>query len=415
MSELNQYRKAELIILAEEFGVQITSGDTIIKIIKKIEASEDYDKETALNQIKFIHDDRERKLAEEKEQREREFEQTEKENSRLFELEKLRITQASETASLASTVIEKTPKILLKNIMPCFDPDNSDMSLYLTLFERHARKANIEEQEWVTQLLPLMPMKISELIIREPESSLENFQCIKEMLLNRFKLSPEAFRGKFISHQRQKEGLFKDLVFELRTYLEGWLAGLEINTFESLQNLMITDQIKRRATPEMKDHLLDAWSKFKNPDELASKLDEYELVRKTTRKLAGKGYEDTRSEKPKEVGKFRSERKATENEMPNWREKNSEVKPTDRGKIFDKRKPPACYYCSSLEHLKPNCPKWKKDQPKRVNYMGNIVVFSESFAPYSSTMRIHETECLIFRDSGASFYFSPRILYVSTN
>ena len=99
-------------------------------------------------------------------------------------------------------------------------------------------------------------MKIAEMIIREPESQLDNFEYVKEMLLSRFKLSPEAFRTKFVSHSRQRDSLWKDLVFELRNYLEGWLSGLEVKTFESLKNLMITDQIKRRASPEMKDHMM---------------------------------------------------------------------------------------------------------------------------------------------------------------
>ena len=110
--------------------------------------------------------------------------------------------------------------------MLSFDPETSDMSLFLTLFQRRARKANLPEHKWVTQLLSLMPMKITEMVIWEPESQLENFEYVKEMLLSRFKLSPETFRTNFVSHSRQRqlmEGssfrvkkLFRRIAFRVR-------------------------------------------------------------------------------------------------------------------------------------------------------------------------------------------------------
>ena len=77
-----------------------------------------------------------------------------------------------------------------------------------------------------------MPIKIAEMINQKPESQLENFEYIKEMLLNRFKLSSEAFRTKFVSHSQQRGSVWKDLVFEVRNCLEGWFSGFEVKTFE---------------------------------------------------------------------------------------------------------------------------------------------------------------------------------------
>ena len=74
-----------------------------------------------------------------------------------------------------------------------FDPEKSDISLFLTLFERQARKAQIEEEQWTTQLLALLPEEISEVVIREPETEAEDFNYVKQILLNQFKLSPEDF------------------------------------------------------------------------------------------------------------------------------------------------------------------------------------------------------------------------------
>ena len=47
---------------------------------------------------------------------------------------------------------------------------------------------------------------------------------------------------------------------------------------------MITNQLKKRTSPEMKDCMIDAYSKLTDPNELALKLDEYELIRKNEEK-----------------------------------------------------------------------------------------------------------------------------------
>ena len=132
MTELSQFRKVDLTALAAEFEVAICATDTVIKIIKKIESSPDYDKGLALAQVKLIQEERLENIEQEKVNRE--WESAKKEKDRVFELEKLKIAQVTETVSLESSTIERNPKVSLKNVTPSFDPETSDMSLFLTLF-----------------------------------------------------------------------------------------------------------------------------------------------------------------------------------------------------------------------------------------------------------------------------------------
>ncbi|GBM35823.1 hypothetical protein AVEN_22622-1 [Araneus ventricosus] len=163
--------------------------------------------------------------------------------------------------------------------MQKYDAQVADISLYLAMFERQARTAEIEESEWVSQLMALLPLDLAQIIIKEPEDKMKDYLHIKGVLLERFKMKPETFRVKFTQHQRKSGELWKELIFELRNYLEGWIDGVKVNEFETLKNLMITDQVKRRVSPEVKDHFLDEWGKIVDPSELAGKLDEYESVR----------------------------------------------------------------------------------------------------------------------------------------
>lgn len=57
-----------------------------------------------------------------------------KSTERVHELEELKVIQASETESIASTREEMPLQILLKSVMQKFDLEKSDMTLFLRLF-----------------------------------------------------------------------------------------------------------------------------------------------------------------------------------------------------------------------------------------------------------------------------------------
>ncbi|GFU83936.1 retrovirus-related Pol polyprotein from transposon 412 [Trichonephila clavipes] len=78
----------------------------------------------------------------------------------------------------------------------------------------------------------------------------------KNLLLARFQLTPIALRDRFESHQRRPGAMWADLVFELRSYLDNWLAGMKV----------------------------DSWDGFKEAKSLAEKLDHFEAIRRVHKK-----------------------------------------------------------------------------------------------------------------------------------
>ncbi|GBL60273.1 hypothetical protein AVEN_261869-1 [Araneus ventricosus] len=289
MAELVNYSRADLILLARECEVDIASTDGTRTIIKKIKESPDFDNDFALAQIKVLSNDRvetERK--------------NELERDRQYELEKLKLQPQSGMSSLNSSFREKKVATSLKSIMHKFDMENSDMTLYLNLFERQAKMAEIEETEWVNHLLGLLPVKLAEQIIKLPGDKITDYDFVKAKLLERFKLNAETLRTKFMNFQRPQGTLWKDLIFDLRTYLDGWLGTLEVKDFEGLKDLMITDQLKKRASPEMKEKFIDSWSKFCDLEILAEKFDDYESVRRINKKpWVVKNAEEKKTDKPR--------------------------------------------------------------------------------------------------------------------
>ncbi|GFX40273.1 uncharacterized protein TNCV_4319061 [Trichonephila clavipes] len=143
-----------------------------------------------------------------------------------FELEKLRIQPQSKLG--ADTSKESDTKFLVKEVpkfIHRFDL-KEDISLYLKLFERQAQRLNINQENWVSHLLGLLPTEVSHIIAREPEDKANSYEHVKDLLLKRFKLTPEKFRQLFVTHQKAPERTWIDFYHELNTYFNEWIDGL---------------------------------------------------------------------------------------------------------------------------------------------------------------------------------------------
>ncbi|GFT09987.1 uncharacterized protein TNCV_1114461 [Trichonephila clavipes] len=199
-----------------------------------------------------------------------------------FELEKLRIQTQSKLG--ADTSKESDTKFLVKEISKFihrFDL-KEDISLYLKLFERQAQRLNIDQENWVSHLLGLLPTEVSHIIAREPDAKANSYEHVKDLLLKRFKLTPEKFRQLFVTHQKASERTWIDFYHELNTYFNEWIDGLKIDTFNKLSDLIITDQLKRKTPFEFKEYYLDEWANMNSsPVQLAEKLEEFEDFKRT--------------------------------------------------------------------------------------------------------------------------------------
>ncbi|GFT97513.1 uncharacterized protein TNCV_386841 [Trichonephila clavipes] len=174
----------------------------------------------------------------------------------------------------------RTPSNELNKLLPQFDM-KEDISLYLILFECQACMMNVPKEFWVSHLLGLLPQEITQLIAREPEQEARDYDHVRSLLLKRFKLTPEKFRQLFGTHQKSSDKTWRDFYQEVQTFFNGWIEGLDVKTFDKLRDLMIADQMKKRAPVEFKVRRLDEWSSINSPVELAERLDEFEDVRRT--------------------------------------------------------------------------------------------------------------------------------------
>ncbi|GBM14030.1 hypothetical protein AVEN_72947-1, partial [Araneus ventricosus] len=284
MSFLKRARKEDLISLATDLGEKPAPTFSKIDLVSLIQGNKHYNEDDAKLMLETVVTEREERFKLEAERKETLKMAAEQERLKMAE-ERERLKMAAEQERLKMEIEleklrmpsdgctnpkhEKASCYVLTKTVPSFDSKNGDITLFLSLFERQAKRAQIDTKDWVSGLLMLLPSDIVQLIVRESDENFDNYNYIKSVLLKRFKLSPEEFRKKFLHHQKNSEKSWREYAFEISNYFQEWIEGLKIDSSEKLKNLIITDLIKRRAPFEAKDHFLDEWTRLVSPSELA--------------------------------------------------------------------------------------------------------------------------------------------------
>ncbi|KFM72496.1 Retrovirus-related Pol polyprotein from transposon 17.6, partial [Stegodyphus mimosarum] len=371
MSIFGKAKKCDLRILAEELGEDVNESYKMCDLKKIILASKEYDEECAKEWLNIIINERkekeeteerkrqeeieerkrqeeieERKRQEENEERRRkeEYEERKRKYEMEFELQKLRIEAESRSTdsgtSQNASGTHMNPKLELHRLMQKFKPEENDISLYLIMFERLAKQLEIPENTCVTHLLGLLPYDIAQLIARETDEIANDYKEVKKILLKRYKMTPEKFRQKFFTHSKSVGNTWKNFAYELRNFFNEWVSGIEVDTFEKLSDLIIADQIKRKVSPEVKEHFIDVWSKLISPTDLVEKLDDYDTLKSTfnNKQPRKEGPSDKRNS-------FKDGPVATINEKKKF-----------YGITHNEKGEPKCFSCNNFGHISKDCP-----------------------------------------------------------
>ncbi|GBN28771.1 hypothetical protein AVEN_246080-1 [Araneus ventricosus] len=168
-----------------------------------------------------------RKLEYEEWKRKKEHEERKRKDEMELELQKIglgaegRFSNSVFNQNVNSTQIK--PKLEIHHLMQKYNSDENDISLYLTMFERLAKQAEILENTWVTHLLGLLPFDVAQLIARKPNENANDYNEVKKILLKRYKLTPEKFRQKFFMHNKNLGSTWKNFAYELRSVFNEWV------------------------------------------------------------------------------------------------------------------------------------------------------------------------------------------------
>ncbi|GBN30311.1 hypothetical protein AVEN_87015-1 [Araneus ventricosus] len=139
-------------------------------------------------------------------------------------------------------------------------------------------------------------------------------------------------------HNTNLGSTWKNFAYELRSFFNVWINEVKADSFEKLSDLIITDQIKRKVSQEIKYHFIDEWSKLNSPDDLVEKLDDYDTLRSTLRsKRPRKEWHYDNQDSLKDDSAFRT----------NEKKRLYGITHNERGE-------PKCFNCSKYGHIARN-------------------------------------------------------------
>ncbi|GFV71343.1 uncharacterized protein TNCV_3133341 [Trichonephila clavipes] len=128
---------------------------------------------------------------------------------------------------------------------------------------------------------------------------------------------------------------------------------LKIDSFDGLKNLMIVNQMKKRCSPECKEHYLDIWEELISPEMLADKLEDFDNIR---RSLSSGHRRYVKASETVNDGRQVSFRKP---ERPPKREYYHQVP--------NERSPLRCYGCGKQGVIKSRCPTCNLNASQRTD------------------------------------------------
>ncbi|GFT80427.1 retrovirus-related Pol polyprotein from transposon 297, partial [Nephila pilipes] len=379
MAYLLKLKKDDMIEIARELGVEAQNNFTKVEIMNRIIQSESYEEEIVKAVMEGVLEEKREEMEECRQIRE-------------FELERMRLANITDRASVSSEDLAGqgvNRRVNLKDLVPKFDPKNADINLFFEIFERQAKKEKVAEERWVSQLIPLLPMEIVELVVKEPPEMGDNYPHIKNLLLHRFQLTPVALRDRFESHQRRPGTLWSDLVFDLRSYLDNWLAGMK--PFESNNKLShFVGKGKAFSSPKKdscKDEVNQESSHFRR-----ERMRERERQFERKRQIICYYCNEIGHIKPS-CPKLRRNSFETEENL-NVNSANEEQ--------FERKRQIICYYCNEKGHIKPSCPRLRRNSFETVANLKVNSVNEDPFEKFKVKMEINGVDRVCLRDTGSS-------------
>uniref|UniRef100_A0A673ICM5 CCHC-type domain-containing protein n=1 Tax=Sinocyclocheilus rhinocerous TaxID=307959 RepID=A0A673ICM5_9TELE len=131
---------------------------------------------------------------------------------------------------------------------------DEDTEHYLMTYERIAQACKWPRLDWVLHLLPLLTGKArAAYVAMEPDNSL-NYDCVKQVILDKFEINPENFRQRFRADETLRE-----LYVRLKDLYEKWMVPSR-RTKQEIGDQIVLEQFLKELNPEAR-----MWVKQNSP------------------------------------------------------------------------------------------------------------------------------------------------------
>ena len=139
---------------------------------------------------------------------------------------------------------------------PNFNENKDCLDAYLLRFERTVEAYEIPQEIWALTLARHLEGKALEVYQRLTSREAQDYNCLKEQLLKRFRLTEGGYRQRFKDSRIEVGETCSQFFERLRRYIQQWLsmAGFE-KDYEGLENLILRDQFFLTCSMELKTFL----------------------------------------------------------------------------------------------------------------------------------------------------------------
>ncbi|XP_073457218.1 uncharacterized protein [Aquarana catesbeiana] len=207
--------------------------------------------------LQFLERQAEREAAERRAEREAAERQAEREADRRHELEMARLQQQRQAQNLGSLEHrDASLPVIPAAKFPVMEKD-SDIDVYLLSFEKTCRQYHLPPAQWARYLAPGLRGKTLDAYVELSEEQCDDYGALKDAIIQKFQLTPEVYRKRFRSLQKGPGDSYMDVVVRLRTTFRQWTKGLKADSFESLEDLMIEDQLLHICPTDVRQFVLE--------------------------------------------------------------------------------------------------------------------------------------------------------------
>lgn len=237
-------------------------------------------------------------------------------------------------------MVRMVPKFVEKNVDKYFDQ-----------FEKVATNLKWPQEVWTTLIQSVLVGKAAEVYSALSVEDSSDYQTLKSSILRAYELVPEAYRQRFRFLRKEEKDSYVEFVRDKKETFSQWLRSSEVNSFETLSELILIEEFKRCVPPELKVHLDE--KSVETVEEAAILADTFRLTHK--RLFTSKS--DANKKSDKSNGK--SSPQSANNKSYNKSKSNGANREKANGEIV-------CHLCGISGHIRPDCPQHPRNGFKGV-------------------------------------------------
>ena len=164
---------------------------------------------------------------------------------------------------------------------PVFTPDSPED--FFSLFERIATFNKFPKEKWFAMCYSKLSSdnRASAAVLQIRENDLQDYDVLKEKVLQIYARQPEFYRKKFRTMSKSNNETYCDFEHNLRQTMRRWLESVRCyNNINQLRETILLERFYAVLPPELRQHIID-----KEPDDLhvACELaDKYVLTHKSS-------------------------------------------------------------------------------------------------------------------------------------